>query len=187
MFEPRKTPDVVITPCSMIPKRPLISLFLAACILVPQSRAAVEGNAKGVFNEFIATVAPVEKAYRTDIKLGADPDRVAPGRMVGKSALVGYFTYRPKLYDELSTDQRVNLRRDNRFRAFVIAVRATMDGIVAGDSDGPRVDQGDTPRTVQVGNIMNDFRPSRERRRLEYFTLTAEEMLKDRPIYVVLP
>lgn len=163
-------------------------ILLAALAMLPSARAAVEGNAKGVFNEFIATIAPVEKAYRADIKLGADPDKVPSGRMIGKSTLVGYFTYRPKLYDELSTDQRVNLRRDARFRAFVIATRATMDGIVAGDNNVANVDNGDTPRTVQVGNMLNDFKTlPRERRRMEYFTLTAEEMLKDRPIYVVLP
>ena len=168
-------------------QRPLTLFLLTAIALAPALRAAVEGNAKGVFNAFIATVAPVEISYRTDIKLGADPENVPAGRMVGKSTLVGYFTYRPKFYEELSTDQRVNLRRDARFRAFVIATRATMDGIVAGEN-APTVDSGDTPRTVQVGDLKQDFRAlGRVRHRMEYFTLTAEEMLKDRPIYVIIP
>lgn len=171
----------------------LFTLLFAVVGLVPLGIASDDGlpptgNAKAVFNEFIAVVAPTVKAYRTDIQLGADPERVAPGRMLGKSPIVGFFTYRPKVYDELSTDQRVNLRRDPRFRAFLVATRATMDGMVAGDTL-PQVPQdSDAPRTVQVTNMLNDFRHlGRERRRIEYFTLTPEEMLKDRPIFVVLP
>lgn len=166
-----------------------ILLILSLCLTASISRAADPGNAKTIFNEFIATVAPAEITYRTDIKLGADPEFVPAGRMLGKSSFAGYFTYRPKIYDELTTDQRVNLRRDNRFKAFLVAIRATMDGVLAGTDNVPEVRRdGDTIRPVQIANMLHglDGVP-KERRRIEFFTLTAEEMLQSRPIHVVLP
>jgi len=162
-------------------------MIIGLLALASAGHAAFEGNVLRVFDEFIVSIAPSDKNYRTDIQLGADPDHVPPGRMLGKSAIAGYYTYRPRAYADLKPDEKGALRKDPRFRVFLAATRATTDGEVAGDPLRPEPITDQVP-TVTVNDMKTPFFvSSRPRRKLETFTVPAEEMLRDRPIFIALP
>ncbi len=169
----------------------LTSLFLllalAICPLV--ASAQQEGSAASLFNAFIASIASADIVYRTEVQLNADPANVPPGRLLGKSTFAGYFTFRAKTYEELTTPQRIALRNDARFKAFLVATRATMDGIVAGETNAPVLTDITSPQVVSSGDVkrVSTLQLPRERRRLDYFSLTPEELLQPRPIIVVVP
>ena len=73
-----------------------------------------------LFDAYLAQSARTVTAYRADIRMGDDPKGRGPERLVGESAYLGRFTYRPKTYAELSRPERALLVHDPQFHAFLL-------------------------------------------------------------------
>lgn len=140
-----------------------IAAALSAGFLSAQDGA---GNALNLLNAWLAEAAPAEPAYRADLKAGGDPSGKAPGRLSGVSELLGPFTYRPKIYGELTPSERLGLLRDPRFRAFLIRVREESDRGLASSHDPAR-----PPADLRGA----DFAP------------TPAEILKPGDLWLILP
>jgi hypothetical protein len=145
----------------MLPR--LGGILLLNLLLVARVRAdGIPGRALPLFDAYLAQSARTVTAYRTAIRIGEDPKTLAVGRVVGESAYLGSFTYRPKTYAELSQAERALLVHDPQFRDFLA-------GRLPPASPLPRARDGASPPP-------GDFR----------CTIDPEEMLRTRPFIVVL-
>ena len=138
---------------------------IAACTLgaalfadSPQSQSALF-----LLDSYLAQTAPSVPSYRTDLQSCGEPKHLPPGRFFAVGPMIGPFTYRAKHYEELTKEERAAVLRDPRFRAFLIATRTQED------RPSPRESQ---PRAVRLGP--------------ERFSISPEEMLRDRPILIVV-
>lgn len=116
-----------------------------------------------LLDSYLAQAAPSVPSYRTDLQPGGDPQHLPPGRFFAIGPMIGPFTYRAKHYEELTKDERGEVLRDPRFRAFLIATRTQED------RPSPRESQ---PRALRLGP--------------ERFSISPEEMLRERPILIVI-
>jgi hypothetical protein len=120
-------------------------------------------TALSLLDSYLAQAAPSVPLYRTDLQPGGDPKQVPPGRFFAVGPMIGPFTYRAKHYEELTKDERGAVMREPRFRAFLIATRTQED------RSGLRESQR---RAIRLGP--------------ERFSISPEEMLRDRPVLVVI-
>jgi hypothetical protein len=91
----------------------------------PPQPTPASGAAVDVLNAFIATFAKEDPRLKTEIVLTNDPSVVPAGKQLGYSRLVGYYSFRPKTWAELSDDERMAVLHDNRLRAFIVSLRNT--------------------------------------------------------------
>ncbi len=98
-------------------------LVLSAVLLASAIYAAGPGDAMSVLNAFIATFAKDTPAWKTDAVAIADPSNVAPGRQLGYSTVVGYYTFVPKRFDELSDMEKADVYADPRLKPFLVSLR----------------------------------------------------------------
>ena len=137
----------------------LFGLLLGVAI-----RAAdVPGPALPLFDAYLAEAARSVTAYRTEIRLGADPKDLGHGRQAGQSAYLGSFTYRPVTYAELDREERARLVHDPQFHAFLAKLSRPGTGTRA------------APTTRY--STATTFR----------CTIAPEEMLRTEPFVIVLP
>src|SRR5579871_176841 len=80
-------------------------------------------SGKSVINAFLATYAKEEVAWKKDIRLSETPGQIAPGRQLGQSAVVGYYSFVPKTWDDLSDEEKISVVKDPRLKAFLISSR----------------------------------------------------------------
>lgn len=85
----------------------------------PKERHA--GNAKAIFNAFIATIAPETAWLKTNIT--RDVKEAPPGHQLGFSKNLGRFSYRPRTWDSLTDSQQQRILKDPRLKAFIISMR----------------------------------------------------------------
>lgn len=85
----------------------------------PNERRA--GNAKAIFNAFIATIAPESAWLKTNIT--RDVSEIPPGYQEGYSKNLGRFAYRPRTWDSLTKPQQERILKDPRLKAFIISMR----------------------------------------------------------------
>ena len=97
-----------------------LGLYLAAWSAA-ESLSGCSGQS--VINAFLATYARGEVAWKKDIRLNEMPGRIAPGRQLGQSAVVGYYSFVPKTWDELSDEEKISVIEDPRLKAFLISSR----------------------------------------------------------------
>jgi hypothetical protein len=97
-----------------------LGLHLAAWS-VAESLSGCSG--KSAINAFLATYAKEEVAWKKDIHLNETPGRIAPGRQLGQSAVVGYYSFVPKTWDDLSDEGKISVIKDPRLKAFLISSR----------------------------------------------------------------
>jgi hypothetical protein len=97
---------------------------LLRAIGLPLGLAAIAQGAPApalaVFDAYLAQAARNDPTYRADLRLAGDPPGAGVGRFTAQSAFLGPFTYRPKLYAELTAAERVLLLRDPQFQAFLL-------------------------------------------------------------------
>lgn len=77
-------------------------------------------SALQTLNAYLAQAARLDPAYRADIELGEPPGK-GTGRLSGYSHFLGPFSYRPKIYGELSPAERAVLLREPGLHAFLAA------------------------------------------------------------------
>jgi hypothetical protein len=93
--------------------------------LVAWSAAESLSNCSGrsVINAFLATYAKEEVGWKKDIHLNETPGQIAPGRQLGQSAIVGYYSFVPKTWDDLNDEEKILAIKDPRLKAFLISSR----------------------------------------------------------------
>jgi hypothetical protein len=106
-------------------KKLIATVFLLGlCLLTaPRVHAQATGNAASVINSFIATFAKDNPMWKTDIVAITDPSNVAPGRQLGYSAVLGYYTFLPKTWEQLTEEERKDVYNDPRLKPFIISLR----------------------------------------------------------------
>jgi hypothetical protein len=97
-----------------------LGLYLAAWSAA-ESLSGCSGQS--VINAFLATYAKDEVAWKKDIRLNETPGQIAPGRQLGQSAVVGYYSFVPKTWDDLSDEEKISVIKDPRLKAFLISSR----------------------------------------------------------------
>jgi hypothetical protein len=104
--------------------KPTALIFLSFCLVASaRAESLADTSGKGVLNAFLATYAKDEIAWKKDIHLNETPGQIAPGRELGQSAIMGYFSFVPKTWDDLTDAQKTDLIKDPRLRAFLISSR----------------------------------------------------------------
>ena len=107
---------------------------LAAAVLATSVRLAAqgEGDARGLLDAYLATAAATQPEYRTEVRAGGLPPGGAVGRQSGCGPVLGPFTFRAKMYAELTLGERREMLRDPRLHAFLLAGhRGTTSGKAA--------------------------------------------------------
>ena len=137
--------------------------FLAFVLLmtVPLRAGSGPDRALTLFDAYLAQAARTAPAYRADIRKGDDPKGGGPERLVGESAYLGSFTYRPKTYAELSRPERALLVHDPQFHAFLLGRHPPPSSIAA------------RPAALESAA---DF----------HCTISPEEMLRSQPLLIEL-
>ena len=128
-------------------------------------------NAVTIFDAYLAHAARTAPEYRTELLIGDSAEAATPGRMLARGPIAGTFTFRPKTYNELSRVARAEMLRDPKFRAFLLAMRTQADRAPADAATHGAVPLPQAPNS----------RPT-----LERFEISADEMLRRRPLFIVL-
>jgi hypothetical protein len=146
----------------------------------PAPDIAAPASALTIFNAYLAQAALSETSYRADLQPCNDVTHVPLGRLLGQGPMIGSFTYRPKIYNELSRSEREAMLRESRFHAFLIAAREQAD---TGNDD---IQTGESPASMGGGK-KSEADNSVSRLVLPCFSISPTEMLQRRPMFVVLP
>jgi hypothetical protein len=104
-------------------------------------------SGKSVINAFLATYAKGEVGWKKDVRLNETPGQIAPGRQLGQSAVVGYYSFVPKTWDDLSDEEKASVIKDPRLKAFLISSRqGSLADVSAGGTPAFPIDGvGPTP------------------------------------------
>jgi hypothetical protein len=98
--------------------------FLGLSLAAWSAAESLSGcTGKSVINAFLATYAKEEVAWKKDIHLNETPGQIMPGRQLGQSAVVGYYSFVPKTWDDLSDGEKISVIKDPRLKAFLISSR----------------------------------------------------------------
>jgi len=76
-------------------------------------------------NAFIATFAKEEANWRTEVEFANSPSDIPPGKQLSYSPIVGYFTFRPKSWDQLSVLEKEDVMSNPKLKAFLISLRSS--------------------------------------------------------------
>ncbi|HWZ94461.1 MAG TPA: hypothetical protein VNW30_04635 [Opitutaceae bacterium] len=102
----------------------LVVAFLGLHLAAWSAAESLSGcSGQSVINAFLATYAKDEVAWKKAIRLNETPGQVAPGRQLGQSAVVGYYSFVPKTWDDLSDGEKTSVIKDPRLKAFLISSR----------------------------------------------------------------
>jgi hypothetical protein len=102
----------------------LIVAFLGLYLAAWSAAESLSGwCGPSVLKAFNATYAKEEVAWKKDIHLNETPGQIAPGRQLGQSAVVGYYSFVPKTWDDLSDGEKTSVIKDPRLKAFLISSR----------------------------------------------------------------
>lgn len=161
----------------------LLSLLSVGWLLAEPStppNASAPASALTIFNAYLAQAAMAESSYRTDLQPCTDPLHIPLGRLLGQGPMIGAFTYRPKTYNELSREERESMLHDPKFHAFLIVAREQAD---ADDGDNQSSKEpaanGGAKDSAPDNSGSIPVHPS--------FSISPEEMLQRRPMFVVFP
>jgi hypothetical protein len=113
-------------------------LCLIAALACVSLLPAQSGDALSVMNAFIATFAKDNPSWKSDIVVTSDPRNVAPGRQLGYSSIVGYYTFLPKTWGELSDMERAAVYADPRLKPFIVSLRNYNNYPALTNTDTPR-------------------------------------------------
>jgi hypothetical protein len=101
-----------------------VAVFLGLYLAAWSAAESLSGcSGKSVLNAFLATYAKDEVAWKKDIHLNETPGQIAAGRQLGQSAVVGYYSFVPKTWDDLSDEGKISVIKDPRLKAFLISSR----------------------------------------------------------------
>jgi hypothetical protein len=101
-------------------------IFLAlAWLTIGPAVLADTSNGESVMNAFIATYAKEEVNWRSEVEFVNSPSEIPPGKQLGYSSVVGYFTFRPKSWDQLSVAEKEEVMGNPKLKAFLISLRSS--------------------------------------------------------------
>jgi hypothetical protein len=102
----------------------IVVAFLGLYLAAWSAAESLSGcSGQSVINAFLATYAKEEVAWKKNIRLNETPGQIAPGRQLGQSAVVGYYSFVPKTWDDLSDEEKISVIKDPRLKAFLISSR----------------------------------------------------------------
>lgn len=186
-------------------------LLLASLCLYALASAAQSGDALSILNAFIATFAKDNPAWKTDIVAIADPTNVPPGRQLGYSSVLGYYTFVPKTWSQLSEGEKQSVYTDPRLKAFIVSLRNYNNYPAMTNTDTPKPAFGTYPveglpqapsgfyyqNTSSPYYSPNQLSPASalvqpvtvvqpQAPQVSRLTVSPEEMLMDRPIKIYM-
>jgi len=100
-----------------------IVVLIAVLAITSLANAAGNGDALTVLNTFIATFAKDNPTWKSNIVLLSDPTKVPAGRQLGYSSMIGYYSFTPKTWDQLSEAQQQEIYSDPRLKPFLVSLR----------------------------------------------------------------
>ena len=115
-----------------------VLFLLAALAAFVTAHAVQSGDAIGVLNAFIATFAKDNPAWKSDIVALSDPSNVPAGRQLGYSAVLGYYSFIPKSWSQLTEGEKQAAYADPRLKPFIVSLRNY--------NNYPSLTNTDTPR-----------------------------------------
>jgi hypothetical protein len=89
------------------------------------------GRGDSIINAFLATFAGGNPAWIKEITLIKEPADLEPGKKLGHSNLVGYYSYRPKTIEEMDRQERMAVLNDPRLRGFIATLRRPVDPVTS--------------------------------------------------------
>jgi hypothetical protein len=151
----------------------------ASGILRGDASASSPVTALAALDAYLVRAALSTPEYRADLKPGGERADVPLGRIYGVGPMMGPFTYRPKTYEELLPEQRMELVRSAGFRTFLLSSREQADagGLMDPPDLLPKASRSQGPGFTPSPNASPSLK----------FTVTPLEMLLDRPVFVMLP
>lgn len=103
-----------------------LSLIFSIALLAAESPALGDSsNGESVMNAFIATFAKEEVNWRSEVEFVNSPSDIPPGKQLGYSTVIGYFTFRPKTWDQLPIAEKEEVMNNPKLRAFLISMRSS--------------------------------------------------------------
>jgi hypothetical protein len=105
----------------------IISLPISLAASPQLTQATLTGpeqaSAASILNSFIASFAKVEVDWKKDIAFISSPNDVPPGKQLGYSPIIGYYSFTPKLWNELTPIQQQAVLRDPRLSSYIVSLR----------------------------------------------------------------
>lgn len=112
---------------------PLVCIVSGAAMLPaaestsPQTSGVLTHNGgsdslESVVDAFLATYAKDNITWKKDIVLTSTPREIPAGRQLGLSTRVGYYTFVPKTWCDLTEKERTDLFADPRLKAFIVSL-----------------------------------------------------------------
>jgi len=120
-------------------KKTLLLIATLACAAL--ANAAGTSDALSVLNTFIATYAKDNPSWKSNIVLLSDPSNVPAGRQLGYSAMIGYYSFEPKTWEDLTDTQKQEIYEDSRLKPFLVSLR--------NPSNYPTISNADVPVPYQ--------------------------------------
>lgn len=102
-------------------KKTLLLIATLACAAL--ANAAGNSDALSVLNTFIATYAKDNPAWKSNLVLLSDPSAVPAGRQLGYSTMIGYYSFEPKTWEDLTDTQKKEIYEDSRLKPFLVSLR----------------------------------------------------------------
>jgi hypothetical protein len=90
-----------------------------------QAQGNLSSNGESVMNAFIATFAKEEVDWRSEVEFVNSPSDIPPGKQLGYSNVIGYFTFRPKTWEQLSIAEKERVMDNPKLKAFLISLRSS--------------------------------------------------------------
>lgn len=131
---------------------------LASMLLFVSLHAAPSGDAHSVLNSFLATFAKDNPAWKTDVVALTDPANVPAGRQLGYSAVLGYYSFLPKTWEQLSDLEKTSVYADSRLKPFIISLRNFNNYPTMTNTDTPKPALGVYP--VEGFPARNNYAPT---------------------------
>lgn len=129
--------------------------ILASILLTAALHAAPQSDALSVLNAFLATFAKDNPAWKGDVVALTDPANVPAGRQLGYSAVLGYYSFAPKTWEQLSDAEKKAVYSDSRLKPFIISLR--------NPNNYPALTNADTPKPAFGVYPVEGFNPSANR------------------------
>jgi hypothetical protein len=161
--------------------------FFLSLVAAASAQTVDPGNALAVFNAFIARYSGTAMQWRTDIQLQPDPSVLVPNGFLKGHAPLGDFIYRPKLFTELTIEERRALTADPRLPGFIETLR---QADAAQDHGGDSITLGPDGLAQMTAQQIREAVTSGQARDpdvIQVIDLSAEQMLSEQPIRIYIP
>lgn len=102
----------------------LLILMASMPLLATSSPSSGYPSAEKLLNAFIATYAKESRYLKKNVRAISNPSQISPGSQLGYAkGRIGYYSFQPKEWSELSDLEKSMVMDDPRLQAFIISNR----------------------------------------------------------------